>query len=156
MGFYLGRPNVIPFFTFQIAAYYILPDTTQALLFQILLFLIITCYGGGFASIPAHIEDLFGTKHLGAIHGYILTAWAAAGLVVPNVATWIRETTDSYALTLYIFGGLVVAAFIISLLVRIDIKQLKRAAKRHSGELTIYLLANTLFLVKKYRKTSYV
>ncbi|RSL30189.1 MFS transporter [Salibacterium salarium] len=124
---YMGRANVYTaFFIIQIGAYFILPSITQALLFQILLFLILSCYGGGFASIPAYIGDLFGTKQLGAIHGYILTAWAAAGLVGPNVAAWIRETTQSYAGTLYIFGVMVVLAFIISLLIRIDINQLKQ------------------------------
>ncbi|MFB4164055.1 OFA family MFS transporter [Alteribacillus sp. JSM 102045] len=127
---YIGRPNVYTaFFTMQIATYFILPDITQALLFQVLLFLIMTCYGGGFASIPAYIGDLFGTKQLGAIHGYILTAWAAAGLVGPNVAAWIRQTTESYAMTLYIFGGLVIVAFTISLFIRLDIKQLKHQQK---------------------------
>ena len=104
---YIGRPAVYTtFFAIQIATFFLLPSITSAIVFQIILFLIMTCYGGGFASIPAYIGDIFGTKQLGAIHGYILTAWAAAGLVGPMVASWIREATDSYAGTLYIFGGL--------------------------------------------------
>ncbi|WP_240375488.1 OFA family MFS transporter [Bacillus piscicola] len=124
---YMGRPNVYTtFFVIQIAAYFLLPSITAALLFQLLLFIIISCYGGGFSSIPAYIGDLFGTKQLGAIHGYILTAWAAAGLAGPNIAAWVRETTNSYTATLYIFGVLISIAFIISLLVRIDIRELKQ------------------------------
>ncbi|RKD73396.1 OFA family oxalate/formate antiporter-like MFS transporter [Sinobaca qinghaiensis] len=124
---YMGRPNVYTtFFAIQIVTFFALPSITAAILFQAVLFLIITCYGGGFASIPAYIGDLFGTKQLGAIHGYILTAWAAAGLVGPNLAAWVRETTSSYAATLYIFGGMFVIALIVSLVIRIDINKLKK------------------------------
>ena len=127
---YMGRPNVYTaFFVIQIASFFLLPSITHAIMFQAVLFLILTCYGGGFASIPAYIGDLFGTKQLGAIHGYILTAWAAAGLAGPIIAAWVRETTNSYAGTLYIFGFMFIAALIVSLVVRIDINQLKEANK---------------------------
>ncbi|ARK29085.1 L-lactate MFS transporter [Halalkalibacter krulwichiae] len=125
---YIGRANVYTaFFAIQIGSFFLLPSITHAIMFQVVLFLILTCYGGGFASVPAYIGDLFGTKQLGAIHGYILTAWAAAGLAGPIIASWVRETTDSYAGTLYIFGFMFIAALIVSLLIRIDIKQLKQA-----------------------------
>jgi OFA family oxalate/formate antiporter-like MFS transporter len=128
---YMGRPNVYTtFFVIQIASFFLLPSITHAILFQAVLFLILTCYGGGFASIPAYIGDLFGTKQLGAIHGYILTAWAAAGLAGPIIASWVRETTNSYAGTLYIFGFMFIVALIVSLIVRIDIKQLKEANQK--------------------------
>ncbi|MDR0137555.1 OFA family MFS transporter [Metabacillus idriensis] len=127
---YIGRPNVYTaFFTIQTAAFLLLPNITNAFLFQALIFLILTCYGGGFASIPASIGDLFGTKQLGAIHGYILTAWAAAGLTGPLVVSWIRETTNSYSLTLSIFGGAFVAALIISILIRINIKNVRQRSQ---------------------------
>jgi MFS transporter, OFA family, oxalate/formate antiporter len=125
---YIGRPNVYTtFFALQTVAFLLLPNVTNAFLFQLLIYLILTCYGGGFASIPAYIGDLFGTKQLGAIHGYILTAWAAAGLVGPLVVSWIRETTNSYSLTLYIFTGAFVAALAISLLIRINIRNIRNA-----------------------------
>lgn len=125
---YIGRPNVYTtFFALQTVAFLLLPNVTNAFLFQLLVYVILTCYGGGFASIPAYIGDLFGTKQLGAIHGYILTAWAAAGLVGPLVVSWIRETTNSYSLTLYIFTGAFVAALAISLLIRINIRNIRKA-----------------------------
>ncbi|RZT22712.1 L-lactate MFS transporter [Fictibacillus sp. BK138] len=128
---YIGRPNVYTtFFALQTVAFLLLPNVTNAFVFQILIYLILTCYGGGFASIPAYIGDLFGTKQLGAIHGYILTAWAAAGLVGPLVVSWIRETTNSYSLTLYIFTGAFVAALAISLLIRINIRNIRKANNR--------------------------
>lgn len=130
---HLGRPTVwIAFFAIQIIAFFALPSITNALLFQVVLFLILTCYGGGFASVPAFISDLFGTKQVSAIHGYILTAWAMAGLVGPMIASWIRETTGDYKKTLFIFAGLFVVALVISLLMILDIKQ-HRAKKARSS-----------------------
>nr|WP_263327425.1 OFA family MFS transporter [Neobacillus sp. Marseille-Q6967] len=123
---YIGRPNVYTlFFAFQIIAFFMLPNITVGLAFSIIVYLIMTCYGGGFASIPAYIGDLFGTKQLGAIHGYILTAWAAAGLAGPIFVSWVRETTGSYQGTLVIFSGIFIIAFAISLLIRLDIKKLR-------------------------------
>ncbi|CAM3848506.1 L-lactate MFS transporter [Alkalicoccus chagannorensis] len=127
---YIGRPNVYTaFFGIQIVAFFALPSLTHIIAFQIALFLIMTCYGGGFASIPAYIGDLFGTKQLGAIHGYILTAWAAAGLVGPLMASYIRTATESYAMTLYIFGGMFIAALAVSIWIRQDIQRLRDERK---------------------------
>ncbi|WP_462409016.1 L-lactate MFS transporter [Neobacillus sp. Marseille-QA0830] len=124
---YIGRPNTYTtFFVLQIGLFFLLPHTTNVVLFQVMLAVIYTCYGGGFATIPAYIGDLFGTKQLGAIHGYILTAWAAAGLVGPMFAAYIKDTTGTYAGSLNIFAGLFVVAFIISLLIRMDISKLRK------------------------------
>ncbi|MBM7572648.1 OFA family oxalate/formate antiporter-like MFS transporter [Aquibacillus albus] len=123
---YIGRPNTYTtFFVLQIILFAALPHTTTSLLFQVMLAVVYTCYGGGFASIPAFIGDLFGTKQLGAIHGYILTAWAAAGLVGPLFAAWMKDTTGSYGSSLTYFAGLFVIALIISLLIRKDINKLR-------------------------------
>ncbi|TKC18352.1 L-lactate MFS transporter [Robertmurraya kyonggiensis] len=124
---YIGRPNTYTtFFVLQIGLFFMLPHTTNSLLFQVMLAIIYTCYGGGFASIPAYIGDLFGTKQLGAIHGYILTAWAAAGLVGPMFAAYIKDTTGTYAGSLTFFAGLFVVALVVSLLIRVDISKLRK------------------------------
>lgn len=123
---YIGRPNTYTtFFVLQIGLFALLPHTSTAILFQIMLAIVYTCYGGGFASIPAFIGDLFGTKQLGAIHGYILTAWAAAGLVGPMFAAWMKDTTGSYAASLTFFAGMFVVALIISIIIRKDIRRLR-------------------------------
>ncbi len=123
---YLTRPVVfILFFITQILAFYLLTTVTSILLFQVLLYYIMTCYGGAFASVPAYIGDIFGTKELGAIHGYILTAWALAGLVGPIIIAYVKDTTGSYTGTLYVFVGLFVIALITSMLMLANIKKIQ-------------------------------
>jgi MFS transporter, OFA family, oxalate/formate antiporter len=130
----LGRPlTYTAFFAIQIIAFLILPSVTHAILFQALLFLIMTCYGGGFASIPAYIGDLFGTRRLASIHGNVLTAWAAAGLAGPLIAARVRETSGSYSGMLTVFVGLLVVALICSLLIQYDIRRIRRASAISSG-----------------------
>ncbi|MDC3416985.1 OFA family MFS transporter [Aquibacillus salsiterrae] len=125
---YIGRTNTYTtFFVLQIALFAVLPNTSSVILFQIFLAIVYTCYGGGFASIPAYIGDLFGTKQLGAIHGYILTAWAAAGLVGPMFAAWMKDTTGSYGASLTFFSVLFVVALAVSIVIRWDIKRLSKA-----------------------------
>lgn len=124
---YIGRPNVYTvFFIIQIVAYFALPMIASTLIFSILIYLIMTCYGGGFSSIPAYIGDVFGTKQVSAIHGYILTAWSMAGLVGPLLLSFIYDRSNSYHLTMVIFGIMFIVAFIVSLWIRVDIKRLEK------------------------------
>ncbi len=126
---YIGRPITYSiFFCLQLVAFLVLPSISHALLFQLLIFLILTCYGGGFASIPAYIGDLFGTRELSAIHGYILTAWSAAGICGPMLAATLREHTGNFSGTLYVFSAMFVAALIVSIWIQFDIRRLRRAA----------------------------
>jgi len=135
---FIGRPNTYTvFFAIQVVAFPLLTMTDNPVIFQILLAIIYTCYGGGFASIPAYIGDLFGTKQLGAIHGYILTAWAAAGLVGPMFASWVRETTGSYSQSLIVFTGFFVVALTVSILIRLDIKRLKTSQTSRNQQIPI-------------------
>lgn len=116
---YLGRANTyLAFFVLEIIAFYLLGSVTDSLLFQLLVFIIITCYGGGFSCMPAYLSDLFGTKQLSAIHGRILTAWGLAGIAGPLLLSMIYERTHSYSVTLYFFSG----CFIVSLLLALVLK----------------------------------
>ena len=116
---YIGRRAVyVLFFVIEIAAFYLLAQTADALLFQLLVFIIISCYGGGFSCMPAYLSDLFGTKELSAIHGKILTAWGMAGIAGPLLLSWMRETTSGYTATLYVFS----TAFVLSLIVALVLK----------------------------------
>ncbi|MDC3417354.1 OFA family MFS transporter [Aquibacillus salsiterrae] len=124
---YVGRSNIyMIFFIIQLIFFLVLPYITNALLFQIMIFIILTIYGGGFASLPAFIGDLFGTKQLGAIHGYLLTSWSTAGILGPMVVAYIRETTESYNITFYIFAFLLATALVVSFMMRSSIKKQRR------------------------------
>ncbi|WP_400079709.1 OFA family MFS transporter [Winogradskyella sp. R77965] len=116
---YLGRANIyIIFFAFQILAFYFLPEITMELFFLLILFTVITMYGGGFATLPAFLGDLFGTKQLGAIHGMILASWGLAGVVGPTIYDVVKSSTGSLDITLKVFSGLFVVALVVSLLMK--------------------------------------
>lgn len=111
---YIGRANTYClFFAIEILAFWRLATETNAFSFEILVLLIITCYGGGFSCMPAYLSDLFGTKWLSAIHGRILTAWGAAGIAGPLLLAWMRSLTNSYVETLQLFA----AVFVLSLII---------------------------------------
>lgn len=104
---YIGRmPSYILFFLLQVVAYAVLADTTTSFIFYLLVAIIISCYGGGFAVLPATLAERYGTRSLSNIHGKTLTAWAAAGIVGPLLVSLVRTYTDGFAGALYIFTGL--------------------------------------------------
>jgi MFS family permease len=88
--------------------------------------IILSMYGGGFATIPAYLRDLFGTYQVGAIHGRLLTAWSAAAIVGPSVVTYLREAqlkhgvpkTQAYTVSLYVMAAFLVAGFVCNAMVR--------------------------------------
>ena len=116
---YIGRGmTYIMFFLIEIAAFYHLANTVDAMVFQLLILLIISCYGGGFSCMPAYLSDLFGTRELSAIHGRILTAWGLAGIAGPSIIAVFRENTSGYDYTLYFFAGCFVINFLIALVLK--------------------------------------
>ena len=124
---YLGRTRTfMAFFVIQLCAFTALANTTSGLVYQGLIFLILTCYGGGFSTLPAFLGDMFGTKQLGTIHGYELTAWGIAGMVGPSIVTRVLEATGSYTTTLYIFAGFLTFAFVVSCLMSLDLSHARR------------------------------
>lgn len=95
-------------------------------LFVALAAIIISFYGGGFATIPAYLRDLFGTYQVGAIHGRLLTAWAAAGVAGPLIVNGVLDTQGTpgqlvaadYRIALFIMVGLLAVGFVANLLVK--------------------------------------
>jgi MFS family permease len=83
-------------------------------------------YGGGFATVPAYLADLFGTQMVGAIHGRLLTAWATAGILGPVIVNYMREyqlglglpRAQVYNQTMYILVGLLAIGLICNLMIR--------------------------------------
>jgi MFS family permease len=88
--------------------------------------LIASMYGGGFATIPAYLADVFGTQFVGAIHGRLLTAWSTAGIVGPVIVNYMHDSRVAagvvpdqiYQPIFYVLSGLLVAGFIANLLIR--------------------------------------
>jgi len=82
-------------------------------------------YGGGFATVPAYLKDMFGTRYVGAIHGMLITAWPAAGVFGPVLVNYIRQyqigngvpKTEAYNTAMYIMAGLLVVGFICNALI---------------------------------------
>ncbi len=95
-------------------------------LFVLAFCIILSMYGGGFATVPAYLADMFGTKFVGAIHGRLLTAWSTAGILGPVVVNYIRdaqiaagvERASVYDRTMYVLAGFLVIGFVANLLVR--------------------------------------
>jgi MFS family permease len=95
-------------------------------LFVLLAGIILSFYGGGFATVPAYLRDLFGTFQVGAIHGRLLTAWSAAGVAGPLIVNRFLDaqgkpgtlTAEAYRPALYTMVGVLAVGFIANLLVR--------------------------------------
>ena len=95
-------------------------------LFVAIMCVILSMYGGGFATVPAYLADVFGTQFVGAIHGRLLTAWSTAGVLGPLLMARFRQSQldagvphdQLYDRTLYILAGLLAVGFIANLLVR--------------------------------------
>jgi MFS family permease len=127
---YIGRKNTYyTFFLLGIALYAAAPWAAHAGskgLFVAFFCVILSMYGGGFATVPAYLADIFGTQFVGAIHGRLLTAWSTAGIIGPVVVNYIREAQiaagvprDSvYDFTMYILAGMLVLGLVCNMLVR--------------------------------------
>lgn len=141
---YIGRKNTYYiFFILGAVLYYLTPRTGASGMNSVPLFVgvvavILSMYGGGFATIPAYLKDLFGTMEVGAIHGRLLTAWSAAGIFGPVLVNYIREyeknhgvaLADSYSTVLYVMVALLIVGFIANALVRpVDPKHWYQAEK---------------------------
>ncbi len=125
----IGRkPTYMIYFALGAVLYALVPTLGQfnsILLFVAAYGVIISMYGGGFATIPAYLRDMFGTQEVGAIHGRLLTAWSAAGIAGPALINYIREyqlahgveKAHVYNFTMYLMAGLLVLGFISNFLV---------------------------------------
>ena len=127
---YLGRKNTyFVFFVLGILLYAAVPTlghAGQVVLFVVAFCVILTMYGGGFATVPAYLADMFGTQMVGAIHGRLLTAWSVAGVIGPLLITYFRDAqlaagvprNQVYDTTMYVLAGLLVVGLVCNALVR--------------------------------------
>ncbi|MGV1915769.1 OFA family MFS transporter [Rhizobium sp. 22-785-1] len=127
----IGRKNTyFCFFILGIVLYALAPTLAlmgSKALFVLAFGIILSMYGGGFATIPAYLADIFGTQFVGAIHGRLLTAWATAGIVGPVVVNYIREAQIAagvapgpalYTSTMYILAGMLALGLIANAFVK--------------------------------------
>jgi MFS family permease len=127
---YIGRKATYSIFLFLGIVFYIsipmIAESGIVWLFVLCYLIIISFYGGGFATVPAYLRDLFGTAHVGAIHGRLLTAWAVAGVLGPVLINYLREyqiqngvaPADAYSLTMYIMAALLAIGLVANLAIR--------------------------------------
>jgi MFS family permease len=127
---YIGRRNTyMVFFLLGIVLYFLVPSIGRAgsIPWFVLAFgIILSMYGGGFATIPAYLRDMFGTMHVGAIHGRLLTAWSVAGVLGPVLVNYIRQSqidhgvpkAQAYSVTMYIMCALLFIGFLCNLFMR--------------------------------------
>jgi MFS family permease len=127
---YIGRKNTYyTFFILGIALYALAPTFAamgSKLLFVLGFGIILSMYGGGFATVPAYLADMFGTQFVGAIHGRLLTAWSTAGIIGPVVVNYLREfqlaagvpRDKLYNSTMYILCAMLVAGLICNYLIK--------------------------------------
>jgi MFS family permease len=127
---HIGRKNTYYcFFLLGILLYALAPTFAamgSKLLFVSAFCIILSMYGGGFATVPAYLADMFGTQFVGAIHGRLLTAWSTAGIIGPVVVNYIREfqlaagvpRDQLYNTTMYILCSMLIAGLICNYLIK--------------------------------------
>jgi len=127
---YIGRKNTyFVFFALGFLLYATVPYAGSAGsvgLFVLCFCVIISMYGGGFATVPAYLRDMFGTRYVGAIHGMLLTAWSAAGVFGPVLVNYIRQynvdngvaKAQAYNITMYLMAALLVVGFLCNLFIK--------------------------------------
>ena len=127
---FMGRKiTYIVFFILGGVMYFTIPASATSgslLLFVSACCLILSMYGGGFATVPAYLADIFGSQMVGAIHGRLLTAWATAGILGPVIVNYMRDyqiglgipREQVYNQTMYILVGMLVVGLICNLLVK--------------------------------------
>ena len=130
MSDYLGRKaTYYTFFLLGIVLYASAPTLAHSgntALFVLAFGIILSMYGGGFATVPAYLADVFGTQFVGAIHGRLLTAWSAAGIMGPIIVNYIRQfeleagvpRNSVYDVTMYVLAALLVGGFVCNYLVK--------------------------------------
>jgi MFS family permease len=130
---YIGRRNTYAtFFLAQLVLFVLILRFAADgawVLFEVSLFAVFTMYGGGFATIPAFLADIFGPQNVGAIHGALLTAWSAAAIAGPLIITELSnrakaalppgaERVHIYDTPLHVLAALLAVGFVLTLLVK--------------------------------------
>ncbi|PHV12161.1 MFS transporter [Chitinimonas sp. BJB300] len=126
----IGRKmTYLVFFLLGALLYALVPSAGaegNVLFFVVLYAVILSMYGGGFATIPAYLSDIFGTRFVGAIHGRLLTAWSVAGVLGPIIVNYMREyqieqgvaKASAYNTTMYVMAALLIVGLVANMLIK--------------------------------------
>ncbi len=126
----IGRKNTyLVFFVLGMLLYAAVPTTGtihSVTLFVLCFLVIISMYGGGFATVPAYLRDMFGTQYVGAIHGMLITAWSMAGIFGPVIVNYMRQyqidhgvaKAQAYNVTMYVMAALLLVGFFCNLFIK--------------------------------------
>jgi len=115
----IGRRSVfLIIFLVQAGLFFLMPSQREFAMLVALCFVVLSCYGGGFGTMPAFATDFFGPKWIGSIYGLMLTAWGFGGVFGPLLIARIREATGSYSGALTIIAFVMLASSLLPLLVR--------------------------------------
>jgi MFS transporter, OFA family, oxalate/formate antiporter len=115
----IGRRNVfLIMFLLQAVLFFILPSQREFTMLATICFVVISCYGGGFGTMPAFAADFFGPKWVGSIYGLMLTAWGFAGVFGPLLVAGIRQSTGKYDRALILIASIMLVSSVLPLIVR--------------------------------------
>jgi len=112
------RATFVLLFLIQVALFWVLPGLGSAAMLTLAAFAILSCFGGGFGTMPAAVTDYFGPRNVGPIYGLMLSAWGLASLFGPMLLAEMREATGSYQDALHIIAALMALSVVLPCILR--------------------------------------
>ncbi len=131
----IGRKWVfLVMFVLQAVLFALLPFVgTVYVVLAVVSFVIISCYGGGFGTMPAFAADYFGSANVGKIYGLMLTAWSFGGVLGPLLISYIIDSTGNYTLAFFIIAAIMVASAAVAFIVRPPVRGSEAPAAEPEG-----------------------
>jgi len=115
----IGRKWVFfTMFLLQAVLFFLLPLVSVYFLLALVSFIIVSCYGGGFGTMPAFAADYFGSANVGKIYGLMLTAWSFGGVLGPILISRVIDVTGRYTVAFYIIAVIMIGSAVVAFFVR--------------------------------------
>jgi MFS transporter, OFA family, oxalate/formate antiporter len=115
----IGRKWVFfTMFLLQAVLFFLLPLVSVYFLLALVSFIIVSCYGGGFGTMPAFAADYFGPANVGKIYGLMLTAWSFGGVLGPILISRVVDVTGRYTVAFYIIAVIMIGSAVVAFFVR--------------------------------------
>jgi OFA family oxalate/formate antiporter-like MFS transporter len=146
------RATFMLLFLIQFALFWLLPGLASVTGLTLVAFLVLSCFGGGFGTMPATVTDYFGPRNVGPIYGLMLTAWGVASLFGPLLLAQMREVTGSYRDALHIISGLMALSVVLPYMLRSPQKPTQSPAIQ--GRIQLNAIAGRRLLTPADRKST--